>query len=64
MLQQLPERTDEIIRIAPTAEQLEISDAQLKVAARIAAKKFLTEMDLLRLQKALLLAGWQPTAHS
>ncbi len=56
VLQQLPERTDEIIRIAPTAEQLEISDAQLKVAARIAAKKFLTEMDLLRLQKALLLA--------
>lgn len=53
---QLPERTDEIVRIAPTAEQLEINDGQLQIAARIAAKKFLTEMDLLRLQKALLLA--------
>ncbi len=53
---QLPERTDEIIRIRPTAEQLEISDNQLSIAARIAAKKFLTEMDLLQLQKALLLA--------
>lgn len=53
---QLPERTDEIVRIAPTAEQLEISNAQLSIAARIAAKKFLTEMDVLRLQKSLLLA--------
>ncbi len=53
---QLPERTDEVIRIQPTAEQLEISNSQLTIAARIAAKSFLTEMDLLRLQKALLLA--------
>lgn len=53
---QLPERTDEIIRIRPTAEQLEISNNQITIAARIAAKKFLTEMDLLQLQKALLLA--------
>ncbi len=56
VMKQLPERTDEIVRIKPTAEQLEISDGQLQVAARIAAKKFLTEMDLLRLQKALLMA--------
>jgi SNF2 family DNA or RNA helicase len=53
---QLPERTDEVIRIRPTEEQLEISNNQLAIAARIAAKSFLTEMDLLRLQKALLLA--------
>ena len=53
---QLPDRTDEVIRIRPTAEQLEISNSQLTIAARIAAKSFLTEMDLLRLQKALLLA--------
>ncbi|MEZ6074664.1 MAG: SNF2-related protein [Pirellulaceae bacterium] len=52
-MKQLPERTDEIVRIKPTAEQLEISEGQLHVAARIAAKKFLTEMDLLRLQKAV-----------
>ncbi len=52
----MPDRTDEIIRIKPTAEQLEISDSQLSIAARIAAKPYLTEMDLLRLQKSLLLA--------
>ncbi len=56
VMKQLPERTDEIVRIKPTAEQLEISDGQLQIAARIASKKFLTEMDLLRLQKALLMA--------
>ncbi len=53
---QLPERTDEVVRIEPTAEQLEIHDGNLVIAAQIAAKKFLTEIDLLRLQKALLLA--------
>ncbi|TVQ01990.1 MAG: helicase [Planctomycetaceae bacterium] len=53
---QLPERTDEVVRIEPTAEQLEIHDGNLTIAAQIAAKKFLTEIDLLRLQKALLLA--------
>ena len=56
VMKQLPERTDEIVRIRPTAEQLEISEGQLQVASRIAAKRFLTEMDLLRLQKALLMA--------
>lgn len=56
VMKQLPERTDEIVRIKPTAEQHEISQGQLTIASRIAAKKFLTEMDLLRLQKALLMA--------
>ncbi len=53
---QLPARTDETVRIKPTAEQLEINNGQLQIAAKIAAKKFLTEMDLLRLQKALMMA--------
>ncbi len=53
---QLPERTDEIVRIAPTAEQLEIHDGNVQIARQIAAKRYLTEMDLLRLQKALLMA--------
>lgn len=53
---QLPDRIDEVVRIRPTAEQYDISQSQLSIAARIAAKKFLTEMDLLRLQKSLLLA--------
>jgi SNF2 family DNA or RNA helicase len=53
---EMPNRIDQVVRIAPTAEQKEISDSQLNVAARIANKRFLTEMDLLRLQKALLMA--------
>ncbi len=53
---QLPERTDEVVRIEATAEQLEINDNNVRVAAQIASKKYLTEMDLLRLQKALLAA--------
>ncbi|MEQ1825093.1 MAG: DEAD/DEAH box helicase [Pirellula sp.] len=53
---QLPDRTDEIVRILPTEEQKELSDGHLQIAAQIASKKFLTEMDLLRLQKSLLMA--------
>jgi hypothetical protein len=53
---QLPGRTDEVVRIEPTAEQMEIHDANLTMAAQIASKKFLTEMDRLRLQKCLLMA--------
>ncbi len=53
---QLPERIDEVVRIEPTGEQKEIHDGAIQIAAQIAAKKYLTEMDLLRLQKALLAA--------
>ncbi len=53
---QLPERTDEVIRCEATAEQLEIHDANMKIVAQIAAKKFMTEMDRLRMQKCLLMA--------
>lgn len=53
---QLPDRTDEVVRIEPTEEQLEIHNSNIQTAAQIAAKKYLTEMDLLRLQKALLMA--------
>jgi SNF2 family DNA or RNA helicase len=52
--QELPPRTTEIVRIAPTAQQLEIHDASMKVVAQIVRKRYLTEMDLLRLRKALL----------
>ncbi len=44
---ELPERTDEIILVAATQEQLEIHDANVSRAAQIAAKKFMTEMDRL-----------------
>ncbi len=53
---QLPDRTDEVVRIEPTAEQLELHNHHIHICARIAAKKYLTEMDLLRLQKSLLMA--------
>lgn len=53
---QLPERSTEMVRVRPTAEQLEMSDQHTKAAARIAAKSYLTEMDMLRIQKHLLAA--------
>ncbi|MCA9187552.1 MAG: DEAD/DEAH box helicase family protein, partial [Planctomycetales bacterium] len=53
---QLPERTDEVVRIEPTDEQADICRSHMNAAARIMAKKYLTEMDLLMLQKALLMA--------
>lgn len=51
----LPPRSTEIIRITPTREQLECSNQQRQTINAIINKKFLTEIDLLRLQKALLL---------
>ncbi len=56
VMQDLPERTTEIVRIRPTEEQFTMSEEYVKQAAQVAAKRFLTEMDLLRLQKYLLMA--------
>jgi SNF2 family DNA or RNA helicase len=53
---QLPERTDEIVRIEPTAEQKEFHDGQMQTVAQITSKKYFTEMDLLRLRRALAMA--------
>lgn len=53
---ELPERTTEIVRIRPTQEQKEMCEDAVAKAARIAAKAYLTEMDLLMLQKHLLVA--------
>jgi SNF2 family DNA or RNA helicase len=55
VLQQLPPRTSEIVRIPPTAEQLEIHRTQMQIISTIVRKKFISEMDLLRLKKALLM---------
>lgn len=55
VLQQLPPRSTEIIRIAPTDEQVEINNTQMRIVSQITNKAFITEMDLLRLQKALLM---------
>ncbi|TWT30660.1 DEAD/DEAH box helicase [Blastopirellula retiformator] len=56
VMRDLPERTTEVVRIQPTKEQLFMSEEYVQQAAKIAAKKYLTEMDLIRLQKFLLMA--------
>ena len=52
---ELPPRTTEMVRIPPHEEQLEIHRTHMQIVASITAKRYLTEMDLLRLQKALLM---------
>jgi hypothetical protein len=52
---ELPPRTTEIVRIPPTDEQLALHDANMQIVATIGRKKFISEMDLLRLRKALLM---------
>ncbi len=52
---ELPARTTEIVRIAPTAQQKDLHDAHMRTVAQIVRKSYLTEMDLLRLRTALLM---------
>jgi hypothetical protein len=56
VMKDLPPRTTEIVRIAPTDEQADIEYAQMRIVSSIVRKSYISEMDLLRLQKALLLA--------
>jgi SNF2 family DNA or RNA helicase len=56
VMKDLPPRTTEIMRIAPTDEQAGIELAQMQIVSAIVRKSYISEMDLLRLQKALLLA--------
>jgi SNF2 family DNA or RNA helicase len=56
VMKDLPPRTTEVVRIAPTDEQAGIEVAQMQIVSTIIGKKYISEMDLLRLQKALLLA--------
>jgi superfamily II DNA or RNA helicase len=55
VLKELPPRTTEIRRIPPTEEQLSVHNQNKKIVSQIIKKKYISEMDLLRLQKALLL---------
>ncbi|MFO8084778.1 MAG: DEAD/DEAH box helicase [Desulfobacterales bacterium] len=55
VLEELPPRSTEIMRIPPTDEQLEIHNGHKRIVQTIITKKYLTEMDILRLQKALLM---------
>jgi len=54
VIRQLPERSTEIRRIPPKEEQIEIHDGHRRVISTILNKKYISEMDLLRLQKELL----------
>ena len=55
VMKDLPPRTTEIIRIAPTDEQLELHVANMLIVSSIVHKPYISEMDLLRLRKALLM---------
>ncbi len=52
----LPPRHTEIVRIPCTDEQKQLHSAHMQLVQTITRKSFLSEMDLLRLQKALLMA--------
>jgi hypothetical protein len=55
VMSELPPRATEIRRIPPTDEQLLLHNAQMRIIQTIICKKYISEMDLLRLQKALLI---------
>ncbi len=56
VMNELPPRTMEIVHIEPTKEQGDMDWNYKKLISRIVRKPYLTEMDLLRLQKYLLAA--------
>jgi superfamily II DNA or RNA helicase len=51
---ELPERTTEFVRIAPSDEQVAMHRSHMQIVSTIVSKKYISEMDLLRLQKELL----------
>lgn len=55
VVKELPPRTTEVIRITPTDEQSVMQQGHRQIVQAVLSKKYLTEMDLLRLQKALLM---------
>ena len=55
VLDQLPPRTTDIIRIPPTAEQADLHQGHMQTVVRISRKPYLTEMDMLKLRTALLM---------
>jgi SNF2 family DNA or RNA helicase len=55
VLEDLPPRSTEVLRIAPTDAQVVMHGSHMQVAMAVARKRFISEMDLLRLRKALLM---------
>lgn len=65
VMEDLPPRATEIVRVPPTAEQLDIEIAQMRIASSVLGKRYISEMDLLRLQKTYLGdAGGEPAQAS
>lgn len=56
VLKELPEKQTEVITVPATEEQRAIDGEQRRTIKMILGKKYISEMDLLRLQKALLMA--------
>ena len=52
---ELPERSVEIVRIPPNDEQKTLHDEHMRIVGQIVSKRYLTEMDILRLRVALLM---------
>ena len=63
VMTELPPRATEIRRIPPTEEQLILHNAQMRIISKIVSKKYISEMDLLRLQKALLICRMAAEQH-
>ncbi|MGC9452087.1 MAG: DEAD/DEAH box helicase [Oceanipulchritudo sp.] len=55
VVKELPPRTTKVVRIPPTEEQLELHGTHMRIVSSITRKAYVSEMDLLRLQKALLM---------
>eukprot|EP00913_Durusdinium_trenchii_P013400 g12581.t1 len=55
VLSELPPRSTEIVRFPATAEQADIHRGHMRTVSSIAGKPYISEMDLLRLQRALLM---------
>ncbi len=56
VLTELPPRSTEVVRITPSKVQKNLNDSYMQTVATIAAKQWISEIDLLRLRSALLMA--------
>ena len=54
VLRELPPRTTEVVRVSPTDAQSQLHGGYMQTVITIVRKHFISEMDLLRLRKALL----------
>ena len=55
VMKELPARSTELVLVEPTEQQLDLHAGHMQMVLMITRKKYISEMDLLRLQKALLM---------